>query len=44
MRTFALDFKSVLFSVWSNRLWPYIQMSYNIPLHPAIASTKIEVL
>ena len=29
--TFALDFKSVLFPVWSNRLWPYIPMSYNIP-------------
>ena len=35
---FALDFKSVLFPVWSNRLWPYIPMSYNIPLHPATAS------
>ena len=31
MRTFALDFKSVLFPVWSKRLWPYIPMSYNIP-------------
>ena len=40
MRTFALDFKSVLFSVWSNRLWPYIPMSYNRPLRPATASTK----
>ena len=29
--TFALDFKSVLFPVWSNRLWPYIPMSYNLP-------------
>jgi len=38
MRIFALDFKSVLFPVWSNRLWPYIPMSYNLPLHPATAS------
>ena len=36
--TFALDFKSVLFPDRSNRLWPYIPMSYNIPLHPATAS------
>jgi len=39
MRIFALDFKSVLFPVWSNRLWPYIPMSYNRPLRPATAST-----
>ena len=48
--TFALDFKSVLFPDRSNRLWPCIPMSYNIPLHPATASIpqqprpKIEVL
>ena len=35
---FALDFKSVLFPVWSNRLWPYIPMSYNIPPRPTTAS------
>ena len=38
-RIFALDFKSVLFPVWSNRLWPYIPMSYNRPLRPATTST-----
>ena len=36
--TFALDFKSVLFPVWSNRLWPCIPMSYNIPPRPTTAS------
>ena len=35
---FALDFKSVLFTIWSNSLWPYIPMSYNLPLRPATAS------
>ena len=50
MRTFASNLDSVLFPVWSNRLWPYISMSYNIPLRPATASIplpprpKIEVL
>ena len=37
MRTFALDFKSVLFPVWSNRLWPYIPMFYN----PAASAATI---
>ena len=40
MRTFALDFKSVLFPVRSNRLWPYIPMSYNIPFRPITASPR----
>ena len=35
---FALDFKSVLFPVWSNRLWPCIPMSYNLPPRPTTAS------
>jgi len=54
MRIFAPDLESVLFPVWSNRLWPCIPMSYNIPfcpitasprnrLNPTNTSTKIEV-
>lgn len=35
---FALDFKSVLFPDRSNRLWPCIPMSYNIPPRPTTAS------
>ena len=37
---FASNLDSVLFPVWSYRLWPYIQMSYNIPLRPATASPR----
>lgn len=39
-RTFAPDLDSVLFPVWSNRLWPCIPMSYNIPFCPITASPR----